>query len=403
MLYLYLITALILGILAGIFTGLIPGIHTNLIAVMLLSLTTLTLFSSIEPIVLAIFLVAMSITHTFVDYIPSVYLGAPDEDNFLSILPGHNMLLKKQAHNAVVYTLYGSISAIIIILLLSPLFLLFLNPTFPYIQTIIPHILVIASIALIYFEKNSKKWAIIIFLLAGFLGIASMNLPTRQPLLPLFTGLFGISSLITSIAKKQKIPKQRISKLKNIKIKKKSFFKTMFASMLASPLVAFLPGLGTGQAAVIGSEVTGDLNQKEFLILLGAINTIVMGLSFITLYTVGKARTGTSLAIQQLLTLSFIHLFYILATITIAGIFSFFITIKLSKIFAKNIHKYNYKKLSYIIIILLTLLTLYFSGIYGLLILITSTFLGLTTILLNIRRTHLMGALILPTILYYIF
>ena len=403
MLYLYLLAALLLGILAGVFTGLIPGIHTNLIAVILITLvTSFTFFSTLDPIILAIFLVAMSITHTFVDYIPSVFLGAPDEDNFLSILPGHDMLLKGKAHNAIVYTLYGSIAAIAVILLLFPIYIYLLNPIYPYIQNIIPHILIIASIALIYFEKNSRTWAIIIFFMAGFLGIATLNLPTKQPLLPLFTGLFGISSLITSIMKKQQIPKQKISKLKTLKIKKTSFAKTIFASMLASPLVSFLPGLGTGQAAVIGSEVTGDLNQKEFLVLLGSINTMVMGLSFITLYTVGKARTGTSLAVQQLLALSFNQLFYILATITIAGVISFFITLRLSKLFAKHIHKFNYKKLSYTIIILLTILTFYFSGFIGLLILITATFLGLATILLNIRRTHLMGALILPVILLYL-
>jgi len=404
MLYLYLIFALLLGILAGTFTGLFPGIHINLIALIIVSLTTsITFIAGLNPLVLVIFLVAMAITHTFVDYIPSVFLGAPDEDNFLSILPGHTMLLKGKAQQAVIYTLYGSAAAILIILILSPVFIYFLPFLYKYIPSIIPYILILASIFLIYFEKQSKIWATIIFLLSGLLGMAAFNLPTTQPLLPLFTGLFGMSSLITSIIKQQEIPKQKIMKIKNMKIKIKSLVKTLGAALLASPLVSFLPGLGTGQAAVIGSEVSGDLDQKEFLILLGAINTIVMGLSFITLYSIGKARTGTAIAIQQLTQLSFSDLAYVLATVIIAGTLAFFITIYLTKIFAKNIHKVNYKILSYSIITILFLVTIYFSQIYGLLILIVSSILGFTTIQLGIKRTHLMGALMLPIILYYLF
>jgi len=264
------------------------------------------------------------------------------------------------------------------------------------------NLVILASIFLIYFEKKSKIWALIIFLLAGFLGIASFNLPTPQPLLPLFTGLFGISSLITSLTKKQEIPKQKIRKIRKIKIKLKSFYQSLFAALLASPLVAFLPGLGSGQAAVIGSEVTGDLNQKEFLVLLGAINTIVMGLSFLTLYAVGKARTGTAVAISQITQLSLSNLVYILGTIVLAGTAAFFITIYLTKVFALHIHKLNYQYLSSTIIAILIILTTYFSGIYGLLILAVSSVLGLTCILLGIRRTHLMGALMIPVIFFYI-
>ena len=78
-----LLVALLLGCLIGTFTGLTPGIHVNLIGVILLSLP----LTKISPIYSLIFLVSMSITHTFLDFIPSIFLGAPDEDTSLSILP----------------------------------------------------------------------------------------------------------------------------------------------------------------------------------------------------------------------------------------------------------------------------------------------------------------------------
>ena len=118
--YIYLLIALILGIIAGVITGIFPGIHINLIAAMLLAIAGFSFLAGLEPIILVTFLVAMAITHTFVDYIPSVFLGAPDEDNFLSILPGHQMLIKGEAYSAIIYTLYGSAIALGLILIISP-------------------------------------------------------------------------------------------------------------------------------------------------------------------------------------------------------------------------------------------------------------------------------------------
>jgi putative membrane protein len=394
--------ALLFGILAGTITGLIPGIHINLIAILLLSSSTFFL-SHFSPLVLVIFIASMAITHTFLDYLPSIFLGAPDEDTILSILPGHEMLIKGRAYEAVILTLYGSLAAIFLTLLLTPLFIFILPIIYPHITNIMPFILILASVFLFYFEKKSRLWAVLIFLLAGFLGIASLNLPIKEPLLPLLTGLFGASALITSIMKKQKIPKQKILKFKQIKIKKKSIFRSLLASLIASPLVSFLPGLGSGQAAVIGSEVTGDLDKKEFLILLGAINTMVAGLAFIALYSIQKPRTGAAVAIGKLLQLNLTDLLIILTTIFISGIIAFFLTLFLARIFSKNISKIKYHKISLAILVFLAGITLIFSSWLGLLVFIVSTFLGLTCILLGIRRIHLMGCLLLPVILFYLF
>ena len=111
-----LITALLLGVSAGTFTGLSPGIHINLVAAILLSLIPSSLFlQSIPVLALAIFIASMSITHTFIDFIPSIFLGAPDEDTFLSILPGHQLLQEGKGYEAAILTLYGSLTALIII------------------------------------------------------------------------------------------------------------------------------------------------------------------------------------------------------------------------------------------------------------------------------------------------
>ena len=381
-----------LGILAGTFTGLIPGIHINLVSIILLSTTTLTI---INPLFLVIFIVAMAITHTFLDFIPSIYLGAPDEDTGLSVLPGHKFLLQGHAHEAVMLTLYGSITAMPIILIFTPIFIFLLPIVQQPLQNIMFLIIIFTSIFLILTERKNKLIALIIFILAGFLGIITYNIPINQPLFPLLTGLFGGSSLVTSIIKKQKIPKQ------TTQTTKKNFsLKIILASMLSAPLCSFLPSLGSAQAAVIGSSIVST-NKKSFLTLLGAINTIVMALSFITLYVIGKTRTGAALAISQLITLTPTYIYLIILTIIISAIISIPLTIFFSKFFAKHINKINYSILSYLILSFLIILILCFSSLFGTLIFLVSTALGLFCISLNIRRTHLMGALMIPTILFY--
>ncbi len=391
-----LLIALLLGIILGTITGLIPGIHTNLIATILLSVPA---FTFLQPLTAIIFITSMAITHTFLDFIPAIFLGAPDEDTALSIMPGHEFLLKGKAHQAVLLTLTGSTIALIITILITPIFILVIPKIYPFVQKMMAWFLIWISIFLISKEENSKLWAIIIFLLAGFLGITTLNLQINQPLLPLLTGLFGSSTLIYSISQKIKIPKQKIGKLI---LTKKELIKPAIATAIVSPICSFLPGLGSSQAAIIGSNITKELSRKQFLILLGSINTLVMSISFVTLYLIDKPRTGAASAIQQITAISLKELTLILATTIITALISIFLTIKISKIFTKNIHKIKYTKISFFILIFLTIIIFTFSEFIGLLVFLVSSFLGLTCIYSQVRRGHLMGALLIPTILLYL-
>jgi putative membrane protein len=397
-----LILAVLFGVIIGTFTGMLPGIHINLVSAMVLASLAFFL-AHFQPITIVVFLVALAITHTFIDFVPSIFLGAPDEDdNALSILPGHELLLEGKAYDAVVYTLYGSISALAIILLFSPIFYFVLPKIYPYAERIMPFILILASCFLIYFEKTGRVWAIIIFSLSGILGLATLNLPLKEPLLPLFTGLFGISSLFTSLSQKEKIPEQKISRFRSIKVKASSFLKAISASSIASPLCSFLPGMGSGQAAVIGSEVVGKLSRKEFLILLGSINTVVTGLSFITLFAIGKARTGVAVAVGKIVELSLADLMIITSVIVISGIFAFFLTLCMARVFSRFISKVNYQRFSIFVMVFLFAVNFIFSGWLGLLVMVISAILGLACIYSGIRRTHLMGCLIIPAIMLFL-
>jgi len=52
------------------------------------------LMTYFDPVVLVVFIIAMSVTHTFLDALPAIFLGAPDADQVLNVLPGHRLLLQ---------------------------------------------------------------------------------------------------------------------------------------------------------------------------------------------------------------------------------------------------------------------------------------------------------------------
>jgi putative membrane protein len=391
-----LITPLILGIISGTFTGLIPGIHINLVAISLLSVTTI---QDLPINSLIIFIIAMAITHTFLDFIPSIFLGAPSEDTALSVLPGHELLLEGQGHNALKLTVLGSTIAIISLIFIIPVFIFLIPKIYPLLQRMMGILLIWIAIFLIYNEKNGKIKATLIFILAGFLGVTSLNLNINQPLLPLLTGLFATSTLIHSIKSKTILPKQSLGKLT---LPRLQIIKPTIATILISPVCSLFPGLGSSQAAIIASGLSGKSTREQFLILLGSINTIVMSISFLTLILFQKSRTGAAFTLSQITSLSFTHLPLILTTILISTLLSIPIALYISKLTAKNIHKIPYTKLSIIILILLTMTITLISGLLGLLILIIATNLGLTCIEFGARRSFLMGAILIPTIIFYL-
>ena len=91
----------------GTITGLFPGIHANTIAFIALILPIE------KSLALALLIISMSITHSFVDAIPNILLGAASEENFLTIMPGQQMLLEERGIEAIQLTIFGGIITVL--------------------------------------------------------------------------------------------------------------------------------------------------------------------------------------------------------------------------------------------------------------------------------------------------
>lgn len=392
-------SAIILGTIAGVFAGLLPGIHPNLIAVLLIA-SSPTLLNYLDPIPLALFIISMAVNNLFLSAIPATFLGAPEEETALSILPNHKLLLKGRGFEAVVLSTIGALCSLILVLTLTPIILLIAKPGYDFISNKIGYILLAACTILILRERKSKLFALILFLLSGALGLAVLNSPIKEPLFPLFSGLFGTSSLLLSLRITNNLPQQQIT---FPEIRTLSGFTAIFISIIAGCLASFLPGLGPSQVAALSSSFTRKLKGKYFLMIIGGLNAVNIVVSFIALYTIEKSRSGAVVAISKLIqdiSLNELTLF-LSATLLVAGI-STIITLQLSKVFISLIEKINYNLLCLLTTIFITLLVIILTGPLGLLVLITSTALGILPQLNGTGRNHLMGCLLVPVILFFL-
>ncbi len=394
-----IILAIIIGCIAGIITGLIPGIHINTVTVLLISISAF-LLELTSPLMLGVFIISMGIFHTFMNVIPSIFLGAPEEATALAVLPGHKLLLEGKGYEAVSLTIIGSLFGLYFVILIIPFMLVFIPGIYSYIKDYIAFILIFASIYLIIKDHKSRFWAFSVFFIAGILGIFVLNSPTINPLFPMLSGLFGLPTLITSIKEKTVVPKQKICKSN---INKKEISKSVFSGLIASLFCGLLPGIGSAQAAIMGSSFSKKWTERTFLVLVGSIDTIVFFLSLIAFYTINKARSGAIVALSKLIeNISLNDLFLFVGVSLIAAGLATILTLIVSKTSTRLITKMDYQKISIAIIIFIIILSIILSGFLGLYILIVSTFVGLLPIFKRINRSHLMGCLILPVILFFL-
>ncbi len=393
-----ILIAILLGMVFGIICGVTPGIHTNLVAAFLVSISPF-LLKFISPLALAVFIITVSVANTFIDSLPSIFLGAPEADMALGVLPGHRYLMRGNGMMAVKLTLIGSFGAVILSLLLFFLFMPIVKYAYPIISNYIGYLL-LAVIVFMILRDRKKLWALLIFLLSGVFGLIVLNLQIKEPLFPMLSGLFGVSTLLISLNESNSIPVQ--NKIQKIKLNWKKTFAALFSGEFSGFLTSFLPGLGAAQAAVISMQITRKLGDHGFMILIGSINTVNFVLSLISWLTIGKARNGSVVAITKLIDASFEYVLIFLAvTLIVAGL-SVIAALSLGNFFAKTISKINYKKLVLFIILFIFIMALFLSGFIGIFVLIVSTAIGIIPAIAKTSRTHAMGCLMLPVILYFL-
>jgi putative membrane protein len=392
----------ILGILIGLFAGLTPGMHVNTLIPLILSISV---FLNLQPYHLAVLIVSTAMSEIFFNFIPSIFLGAPEEGTALSVLPGHRLLLEGRGYEAIKLTVMGGIGALIsgliFISLLSPFFTSFYNLTRPYI-----HFAIIAVVLfMIFSERKPRKIvsAAFIILLSGIFGFLVLNsqlLSQQNVLFPVLTGMFGLSTLIVSISERSHLPEQKEDF--SLNISQKEIFKSIILGSIAGIIVGFLPAVGISEAATMVQYLGGMGEARSFLVTLSGINVGNEVFSLMSLYLVGNPRSGPSVAIQQILTeINFYDVLLLIGVIFFVSGISAPLTLYLGRKIPKFLVKLDYKMLTLSTITFICAMVFLLTGLMGIVIFSISTAIGLLCVHLEVRRSHCMGVLLLPSILFF--
>ncbi len=350
---------------------------------------------------IAVLIISMAVTHTFIDSIPSIYLGAPSgETGALIVLPGHKMLLEGKGHSAVMLTSLGSLFSLILSIAILPLLFFMFKFLYPVVKEWIGFILLGASLFIII-RGNKRFLSLSFFILSGILGLSAFRALDDEALMPMLSGLFGISILLLSLRGKSALPEQ--VKEERLPIKRKEIKKGVIGATFASSIAAFLPGFGNAQAAILAQSIIGKLSTEGTLLLLGGINTANMAISIVTLLAIGKARNGALVTISEL-----IESLNPLLAIKIAGValVAGGIAVCLAKIYSERfsnlLRKISYKRLTISIISMIIVVVMISSSAKGLVLLCTATAIGISASLLGIAKNNLMGCLIIPVVCYFL-
>ena len=409
-----------LGFFLGVISGLTPGLHLNNFAAMLLAFSPQLLDRGITPYQMASIILAASISQTFFDAIPAIFLGAPDSDAALTVLPGQMLMLEGRGIEAARLSALGSASSVVAaMLLVYPVSWIF-SSYYDYLTKYVGVVLLLIVLLMIKFERGPqiegqgslvhlkyKAIAALLFLTSGLLGIFAFDHEDLlasplgfepQVLLPLLSGIFGASSLILCLSTNTEVPEQEETE---IKVPLSALARSVFTGSLGGSVVAWIPGVSPTVAAIT-ARLGSPSSAEEFLVSIAGVNTANALFSLVALYVIGKPRSGAAAAIQQLMALDQNILAQMMITILVVAAASYTAAIASAHAAAKVISRLNYSLLCLGVLAFLTAMTVAFTGLLGLFIFFLSTVVGLVAPVAGIRKTHAMGVLMLPLIVHYL-
>jgi putative membrane protein len=394
-----ILLGVVIGVVLGTISGIIPGVHANTLAGVLLGLQVM-LLAVLGPLALAGTMFAALITHTFVDAIPSTFLGVPDADTSLAVLPAHALCLEGKGEEAVRIAALGSAGAMILAVPLSVL-CYFLLPAFqPYFDWWIG-ILLIAAVGYLIVTSEAPGWALAVFSVSGLLGLFALKYSYlgwhaigggSAILMPLLSGLFGISVLVT--ASRGKVPEQHFS---GIALEDRQVIRCSALGTLAGIAVGWLPGLSTASAnGVLASLIGYEKERRGYILATNAANTANAFIGLAALFALSRMRNGVMAALAELPPQSMSAL---MVVGVLAACAAFLITISLSR-YARLFNGLDSSLLNRGVIAFIVILCIILTGPFGIFILILATLTGLVPHFINLPRVYCMGCIMVPVMFY---
>ncbi len=388
---LYILSTLT-GIFAGVFTGLVPGIHPN--TVIFTSLPVYLETSISLPLYLS-FITGMSISHTFHDFLPAIFLSAPEAEAALSAVAAPELVNRGKGLQAFQNTVYGGIIALLVVGISSLPVFIFLEQAYNFLSGFMEYILLFFLLFMVLESENSISAAIISFF-CGVIGVVSFQAPVNQQfvLVPVFAGLFAVPGVLEILGEDFSLSEQRETENSLA-----GSFKGGFVGSLAGLMAGIFPGIGSAASTSFLTPLMGR-SRKTFLTAMGAVNTSDIIFSLLTLQVIGKARSGVSVAFKALSTPG-TSLMILLSVLTVFSILlSAYLSLHISRFYISVLRAVKIRIVLYMVLAVIFFSSIYLTGLLGLLVLLTSFFVGKAAVETGNRRVC-MSVLIVPSILFF--
>ena len=379
--------AIVAGLFAG-FSALVPFVHANLV---------LAFSNSVfSPESAAVFAVVLSFSRLPWEALASVFFAIPSPGQNASVLPAHRLVLAGDGLAALRTTLSSFALSLFCCVLLLPLALFLVPFLYSALRLAVPFILLCVVLVTV-FSEHSRKNALLglfVFMLSGSLGFSVLSFPTvNEPLFPLLTGLFGFSSLFLAVSENERPPAQRDL---GPSVDRKMVFAGVLLGLFSGLLPAVTPAF-LASAALFFFEAA----PLQFLSLNASIVFSKLFFDFAAAATIGKARSGAAAAVLGAGSPSVSFLAILLALGAGAFLLHAALVFSTCRAFSKGISSLNSRNFNLALLAFLSVSVLLVSGPVGLFIASTAACVGLLPALLKIRRAYSLGALMVPTLLYY--
>jgi len=356
------------GLIDGLISGIVPGMHIN------------TIVQSIEePISIIVAYPAFILS----SFIPPIYLYSMNTEIGAAMLPSQRMALQGKGREALMLSIYGALLSFMII---APL-LFFMEPFFSLLSSdYVALPLILLTIGALFIKQRNRFRGLFIFLLTGFLGIASMNI--TNGLMPMLSGFFGLPALLQK-GTEIEIPQSSEQKARRFL----PFLLALFLGVTAASVKAVTPGI---ISILLYLWLRSD---EERMLSMGALlgaNAIATVGNF---YATGALRSGPAVqlaTIEESITMDNAIFLFLLS-----ALLSFILIFMVAGRLATAYRAIN--RARFLFIALLALLVILFSGAGGLFLFVVSSTIGILTVKLRTRRINCMGCIMVPALLNFLY
>ena len=391
------------GLFIGLVAGLIPGLHSNTIIAALASI-------GLNNEDFAVLVISIFPAHMIASFIPSIFFGVPDEGTAISVLPGQRLVQEGKGIIAVKIVLFSCFFAGLCSLGIFMFSKEFFSITYAFLKPYIKYIVLLFSIIFLWRSKQPLL-AAVVFILSGSLGYYALNIGIYDPFLPLFSGMFAMGAILNYKAgsmpkqkeKQHEVPDVRkfheftYSRDRHVGHLDLGFIKYVLLGVIFGMFADLLPGISSASQVAAFMTIFFPLNTISFLASIAAISVSAGMFSLATVTSIGKSRVGATAWLSKFIDIN-ANLLPLLVFFMVSMVLSIFVLYILRKKICV-LASIDFSRFNLVLAFYLAALVILLNGFYGLVIFCIASALGWLTIKLDVERTTMMGAVIIPTLI----